>query len=346
MSMERRLYLNESCCAVAEDDRLVEYIPLEKTDQTGRIVLGRVERMMPALDAAFVDIGRKKAAFLPMKENSQTFLGGSLRSGDRIPVQIRKEEHDGKGAYLSRDLTIPGTYMLLMPMNRHIGISARFTDPGTRERLRHVGEALAGGETGLVMREAAANAERDELDAEFRHLMDVWRGIREGKIPEEGPAQELLRDYLPRGVNEILRNQDLPSGLLHQLREARNRQIRLPHGGNIVIDPCEALTVIDVNSASDASTADRRATALRTNLEACQEIMIQTRLRNLSGILVLDLIDMAEEEDRIQVEQTLAAAFQRDRIKTVIHGFTRLGLMEMTRRRTRPVLRTADPPET
>ena len=111
--------------------------------------------------------------------------------------------------------------------------------------------------------------------------------------------------------------------------------IRLPHGGNIVIDRCEAMTVIDVNSASDSGDGNRRATALRTNLEACREIMIQARLRNLAGILILDLIDMEKEEDRYRVQRELENYFQQDRIKTVIHGYTSLGLIEMTRKRSR-----------
>ena len=122
---------------------------------------------------------------------------------------------------------------------------------------------------------------------------------------------------------------------MRQLKESENRLVRLPHGGNIVIDRCEAMTVIDVNSASDAGDANRRQSVLRTNLEACREIMIPVRLRNLSGILILDLIDMEEESDRNTVRQALEEAFRADRMKTVIHGYTSLGLMEMTRKRSR-----------
>ena len=133
--MERILYLNRDFCAVAEDGRLVEYIPVLREDETGRILYGRVNRIMAGLEAAFVDIGRNRDGFLPLKENSASFTGAPLRSGDRVLIQIRKEETGRKGAYLSRDLSLPGSALILMPMNRHIGVSARITDPGERERL-------------------------------------------------------------------------------------------------------------------------------------------------------------------------------------------------------------------
>ena len=333
--MERILYVNEDFCAVAEDGRLTEYIPAGREDGAGRILTGRVERMMPGLDAAFVDIGRKRAGFLPLKENSRTFQDPGIRSGDRIPVQIRKEEHGGKGAYLSRDLTIPGSLLLLMPLNRHIGVSARIMDADDRKRMLETGTRLAEGKTGLVIREAALRASEEELLREKKALEERWRGILAGETTDGGPEEELLRDYGPRGISRVVRDAELPADLIRQRKEAESRTVRLPHGGNIVLDRCEAMTVIDVNSASDPGDGNRRQTVLRTNLEACREIMIQVRLRNLSGILILDMIDMDEETDRSLVLDTLKESFREDRIKTVIHGYTRLGLIEMTRKRSR-----------
>ncbi len=336
--MERILYISDDYCAVAEDRRLTEYIPADRPDQTGRVLWGKVQRMMPGLDAAFVEIGRKRAGFLPMKENSASFQGGALRSGDRVLVQIRKEEKGEKGAYLTRDLSIPGSRLILMPLNRHIGISARISDAADRARLLETGKSLSGGAFGLVMREASAEASEEDLRAELAALLAGWEQIRGGEAAEEGAAEELIRDYTPRGIDSILRDQPLPADLARQLAEAGHRTVRLPHGGNIVIDRCEALTVIDVNSASDAGMGSRRETVLETNLEACREIMIQARLRNLSGILILDMIDMDEETDRSLVLEALKNAFRTDRVKTVVHGYTSLGLIEMTRKRTRPSL--------
>lgn len=333
--MERILYANKTCCALSEDGRLVEFIPEREEDRTGQILEGRVDRIMPGLGAAFVKIGRKRDGFLPIKENSSSFQGGEIHSGDRILVQIRREETGQKGAYLSRDLSIAGSRMILMPMNRHIGISARITDPVRREELLDTGRRLSGGDTGLVMREASLGAAREVLQEELTQLKERWDAIRQGELPPASAEEELIRDYAVRGITRIVREKELPADLVRQKKEAENRRIRLPHGGNIVIDRCEAMTVIDVNSASDSGEGNRRETALRTNLEACREIMIQTRLRNLGGILIIDLIDMEAEEDRIRVQEALATAFREDRIKTVIHGYTRLGLMEMTRKRSR-----------
>ena len=363
--MNRELYISETFCAVSEDARLTEYIPVQRSDQTGQILTGLVDRLMPGLDAAFVDIGRKKNAFLPLRENSQTFTGPDLHSGDRILVQIRKEETGSKGAYLTRDLTIPGSRLILMPLNRHIGVSARVQDEISRSRLLQLGRALsletnylllssnqlnsdispAGSSEaammedeprfGLILRESALDASEENLRQELSELLERWTAIQSGSIPAVSPAEELYRDYAPRGISAIHENVLLPASLLHQLREASSRRITLPHGGNIGIDPCEAMTVIDVNSASDSGSGNRRQTVLRTNLEACREIMIQIRLRNLSGILILDMIDMDRKEDSEMVLHALHDAFQEDRCKTVIHGYTNLGLIEMTRKRTR-----------
>ncbi|MBQ9251822.1 MAG: ribonuclease E/G [Clostridia bacterium] len=333
----REIYLHSEFCAVVEEGRLVEYIPLRAGDQTGQILWGKVNRMMPALEAAFVDIGRKRDGFLPLRENSRSFTEGPLRSGDKVLVQIRKEEIGEKGAYLSRDLSLAGSYLILMPRNRHIGVSARIEDPEVRTKLMTLGQELAGQRFGLVMREAAVHQERDALQQELEELIHQWQEIQAGEISSLTVADELLRDYGPRGIGRIRREEALPPDLLRQWKESENRRIQLPHGGNIVIDRCEAMTVIDVNSASDAGTGDHRATTLRTNLEACQEIAIQTRVRNLSGILIIDFIDMDEATDQDLVQQTLKEAFGQDRIKTVIHGYTSLGLMEMTRKRARTI---------
>ncbi len=337
--MERTIYGNSRFAAVEEDGRLVEYIPVAPEEASGRILRGKVHRIMTGLDCAFVDIGRKKDGFLPLQENSKSFQGGAVRSGDSLLVQIRKEETGEKGAFLSRDLTIPGSYMLLMPLNRHIGVSARIAGEETRKRLRETGARLAEGRFGLVMRAAAAEAEEETLREEMASLLAQWEAIERGELSAETAAErlaaELKRDYGPRGIDRIREGEDLPPDLRRQLKEAENRTIRLPHGGNIAIDRCEAMTVIDINSGGDPGDGNRRETILRTNLEACREIMIQTRLRNLSGILILDMIDMENGTDRERVLEALGEAFREDRVKTVIHGYTALGLIEMTRKRSR-----------
>ena len=335
--MERIIYVNKAFCAVEENRRLVEYIPVREEDQTGRILYGKVNRIMAGLKAAFVDIGRERDGFLPLRENSNSFTEPDFRSGDRVLVQIRREETGKKGAALSRDISIPGSYLILMPMNRHIGISARIQDPELQEKLLRTGRELAAGRFGLVMREASASVNTEILRGEIAQLEEQWDKIRNSgaSAPEDSPYEELVRDYTPRGISRIERVDILPPDLLRQLKEGEQRKIRLPHGGNIVIDRCEALTVIDVNSASDTGQGNRREAILRTNMEACREMVIQARLRNLSGILIMDLIDMDHPEDQELILEELRKAAGGDRIKTVIHGFTNLGLLEMTRKRSR-----------
>ncbi len=345
--MERYLYISDAFSAVTEDGRLVEYIPENPEIRAGEILRGRVRRIMASLQCAFVDIGRKRSGFLPLKENSSTFRGGEIRSGGEVWVQIHREETGEKGAFLTRDLTVPGSCLILMPMNRHIGVSARVTDEEERRRLQQLGRELARDRFGLVLRAAACQKNEGELRSEADALLLRWEEAREAALgdPERRvilscgtPGEDLLRDYEPRGITGILRDAPADARMLQELRQAEAREVRLPHGGNIVIDRCEAMTVIDVNTAGDARGGRRRETILETNLEACREIAVQTRLRNLSGILILDMIDMEAEEDRTRILRELERAFEADRIKTVIHGFTRLGLVEMTRKRSRPAL--------
>jgi ribonuclease G len=152
----------------------------------------------------------------------------------------------------------------------------------------------------------------------------------------QGDATEQMKaDYIPRGVEEIRVITELDAEISRQLRQAGERTLALPSGGNIMIDRCEAMTVIDVNTASSPGLQNKEQTVTQTNLEACVLIAQQVRLRNLSGIILIDFIDMESETDRSLVLNKLEDCFREDRIKTVIHGWTRLGLMEMTRKRTR-----------
>lgn len=341
--MERILITGPDFCAVTEDGTLTEYLQRDPKQQYGDILGGTVERIMPGIGCAFVDIGRKKSGFLPLEELSQSFEGEKLKSGMRIPVQIRKEETGSKGAFLTRDLTLAGRTVLLMPMNRHIGVSSRITEDDERERLRGIGKEIAGDETGLVLRTAAQVADPDEIAEEVRTLAEEWQRIRE-RIREgytdgtvlyhQDPVEMMARDYEMMGIARRTEAELLPGDLQRQLREAEGRMIRIRNGGNIVIDRCEAMTVIDVNSASARTEGGPEDSYLETNLAACESIAAQIRLRNLGGIILIDFIDMKAEADRQKVAERLAEMLGRDRRKTVMHGWTKLGIMEMTRKRT------------
>ena len=342
--MKRCILTGREYCAVTEDGVLVEYIRRDKDDRSGDILLGRVDRIMPGLNCAFVDIGRKKNGFLPLDEASSSFTGGKVRSGDMIMLQVRKEEHDDKGAYLTRDIALPGQYVILMPMNRYIGVSNRIENADVRERLKDCGRRTANGRFGIILRLGSADAEEEDIREEAEGAFLQWEQIVEqagagGKpgtvIYSSDETERLKKDYASRGIDEFREQAEPDPDILKQLRSAGERRISLPAGGNIVIDRCEAMTVIDVNTSSDHGGEGKEQTILRTNLQACRVIAQQVRLRNLSGIILTDFIDMENDTDRGAVSSELEACFRKDRIKTVIHGWTRLGLMEMTRKRIR-----------
>ena len=345
--MKRVILNGPGFCAVTEDDRLVEYIRKDDSDQCGDILMGKIDRIMPGLDCAFVNIGRKKDGFLPLKDTGGSFRAAQLRSGETVMLQIRKEENGGKGALLTRDLSIPGRTVILMPMNRYIGVSSRIEDQAVRERLKEAGHMIAGDRFGLILRRAAAAVSEETIREETESLYQRWQVLRHeaqqagtpGRILLHGSVTEqLAADYCAGGIDEIIETETPGPAILRQLKQASERKLLLPGGGNIVIDRCEAMTVIDVNTASARGESGKEQTVLATNLEACERIAEQVRLRNLSGILLIDFIDMDSETDRSLVSGRLAACFAADRIKTVIHGWTTLGLMEMTRKRTRPDL--------
>ena len=358
----RELYVipgTDGSVLLTEEGKAVEVMREMSADPTGTVYLGKVDRIMKNPEAAFVDIGAGKDAFLPLKENSESFIGPELRGGMKVPVQIRREQHGSKGAFVSRDLVIPGTSMILMPMNRHIGVSAKITAEKDRKRLKDLGARLTEGKFGLVMRTAAVEAEDDALESEYAVLTEKWCMLQKklencsaiGPVDTaESTAERYLRDYGNGGIDHIVTSGKLTfetkvpvtvcereyiaQKIRNTVKSALKRTVVLPHGGSLVIDPCEAMTVIDVNTASDTRGSGNGF--LTTNLEACSEIAAQLRLRNISGIVIIDMIDMQTETEREQVLKALREAVLNDPAKTVIHGMTSLGLIEMTRKRTAP----------
>ena len=341
--MKRTIISGPGYSAVTEDGKLMEFLREDPEDQSGMILLGRIDRLMPGMNCAFVDIGRRKNGFLPLDEESESFSGGRIRSGETLLLQIRKEENGDKGAFLTRDITLPGSLVILMPMNRYIGVSSRIKDEEIRERLKRHGRETANGRFGIVMRNAAAEAKPEDIREETERLFNIWLQIlseaKDGGKPghlfrTDDTLTRLKEDYASGGYESVTETCGPGPEISRQLRQAAERTVRLPGGGDIVIDRCEAMTVIDVNTASSAGKESKERTVLETNMEACEVIAQQARLRNLGGIILVDFIDMDSETDQSLVLEKLETCFSYDRIKTVIHGWTRLGLMEMTRKRT------------
>ena len=363
----RRIYVKAGTpreIAVAEDGRLVEYLLDDGASVAEAIYLGRVERVVPGMKAAFVDIGQEKNGFLPLEERSRSVQLSPLRDGQRVLVQVKKDAQGVKGAFLTRDISLCGEYVIVMPLNRYIGVSARIEDEGLRETMRKLGQDITGGQYGLVMRASAPGAEEADIREEAETLLVRWDAISRAAPTAHAPSMihrprtlldSLLDDYLPRGVDSVVTNDGdaarqlsgmLPvtvteedpmasSGMAAQRDRALRRHVWLDSGGSLVIDRCEAMTVIDVNTAKFTGKRDLADTIFQLNLEACGEIARQVRLRNLSGIILIDMIDMDGEEQRERVLERLNECFAADRVKTVIHGFTSLGLIEMTRKKSR-----------
>lgn len=354
--------------ALVEDGRLCEYLRDEEDAVTEAVYAGRVERIVPGMKAAFVNIGQEKNGFLPLEERSQTAVLPKLQSGDTVLVQVKKEAQGTKGAFLTRDITLCGQYTILMPMNRYIGVSSRIQDEEVRRGMVSLGKHLAENRFGLIMRQASANANECDIRIEVDELLCAWQDLAARAPTAHVPSvvhmprtqlQSLLDDYRSRGIDRIVTNDtqlahDLRdvapvvlasdelmdvARLTHQRDKALQRHVWLDSGASLVIDLCEAMSVIDVNTAKFTGKRDLAETVLKTNLEACREIARQVRLRNLSGIILIDMIDMDSQEHREQVLKALKDAFETDRVKTVVHGFTSLGLIEMTRKKSRMPLR-------
>lgn len=366
----RELYVrkgNGIDIAVLEDGKLVEYLPADEDASSEAIYLGRVERVVPGMKAAFIQIGQEKNGFLPLEERNVPDLP-KLKVGMSVIVQVRKEAQGVKGAFLSRDISLCGEYVLFVPLNRMNAVSSRITRERDRKALKELAKDIAQEQFGLIMRNAALNASEEAIRAEVDTLRTRWESIRKAAPTAHVPSvlhaprttlDLVLADYRPRGIDRIVTNDEALAAKLAdvapvlrmgddlfdvgrittEVQRALDRRVWLHSGGNLVFDPCEAMTVIDVNTAKFTGKHKLADTVLQTNLEACEEIVHQVRLRNLSGIIIIDMIDMVSRADQQAVLDALNRGFAQDRVKTVVHGFTSLGLVEMTRKRSRPPLR-------
>ncbi|NLI21125.1 MAG: hypothetical protein GX418_06215 [Clostridiales bacterium] len=363
--------------ALLDEGKLAEFY-LEERDDTSlvnAVILGRVERVVPGMHAAFVQLGQSLNGYLPLSEKEDFQRSGEdkpLSAGAELIVQVKKDARDQKGAFLTRDISLPGQYLILMPLNRYVGVSKRVADDDERAALMALGHELSGNAYGLVMRSAALPARPDALVQERDSLLALWTAIRERAVYAKAPAvlqrdlsvlSALVRDYAPRYEITITCNDAVnrmpspPTGLLWeqvgepemealwkssrvaaQLQEALGRRVELRNGGSLVIDEREALTTVDVNSGKFIPAASDDL-PLKLNLAACPEIARQLRLREASGIVLIDFIDMKNDEQRAQVALRMKEELSRERDKTVVHGFTSLGLLEMTRKRAGASLR-------
>ena len=394
----------ETRVATIENGMLVD-IRIERVQKVGlvgTICQGTVRRVLPGMEAAFVDIGLEKAAFLHVSDLAEARtldeqgertvqpIARVLREGQTLAVQVIKDPLGSKGARVSSNLTAPSRYLVMMPHESGIGVSTRIEDEAERERLRSLveelraatddpeGAASATAGTGYIVRTAAEGATREALADDMAYLAKVWERVGRRRA-EAAPGsvifrdlplvQRLLRDsrgeeleriridsresyqqcrefcaeYVPELADRI---EHYPGerpifdlhGVEDEIERALERKVPLKSGGYLVIDQTESMTTIDINTGGYVGRRNLEETIFKTNLEAAQAIARQLRLRNLGGIIIIDFIDMGDAEHRRQVLRALEKALERDRSRTQVSEVSSLGLVEMTRKRTRESL--------
>ena len=386
----------ETRVATVENGMLVDVRieRVQKVGLVGTIFQGTVKRVLPGMEAAFVDIGLDKAAFLHVSDVAEARqeseegerqllpIARVLREGRTLAVQVVKDPLGSKGARVSTNLTVPSRYLVMMPHEHGIGVSTRIDDEDERERLRALIEELRAendmGSIGYIVRTAADGASREALADDMSYLAKVWRGVR-GRCEETASGEVMFRDLpLVQRLLRDIRGEDLERiridsresyresvdfcteyvpelaeriehypgerpifdlhGIDDEIERALDRKVPLKSGGYLVFDQTESMTTVDINTGGYVGRRNLEETIFKTNLEAAQSIARQLRLRNLGGIIIIDFIDMSDAEHRRQVLRALEKALERDRARTQVSEVSALGLVEMTRKRTRESL--------
>ncbi len=397
MSEELLINVTPMECRVAlVENGVVQELFVERTARrglVGNIYKGKVVRVLPGMQAAFVEIGLSRTAFLhvndivwPKREKENPEPPGIhevVHEGQTLTVQVMKDMMGSKGARLTTDLSIPSRYLVYMPYGEHIGVSQRIESDSERERLKtltrqlrdEIASSLKGG---VIVRTAAEGVSEAELRHDMQFLIKLWQHINDRKQREAAPSliyeelplyQRVVRDMVTPDVGKVLidsrethakvlefavgfvpgvedRIEHYPGerplfdlyNIEEDLQKALMRKVTLKSGGYLIIDQTEAMTTVDVNTGSFVGTRTLEDTVFKTNLEATHAICRHLRLRNLGGIIIIDFIDMQEAEHRQQVLKSLEKMLSRDHAKTKITQVSELGLVEMTRKRTRESL--------
>lgn len=354
----------------------------------GNIYNGRVSRVLPGMQSAFIDIGLERAAFLHVGDIKELASNSEqnrpierlLHEGGNILVQVIKDAIGTKGARLSTQTSIAGRMLVYLPHESHIGVSQRIEDNLERELLREKLQQIlpADAKGGYIIRTMAEAASESDLHADIEYLHKLWQDIQNKSLTVSSPAllyqdldlsHRVLRDIVDDDTHRILVDsretfqklivfaQNYMSnvasrinhyagerplfdlyGVEEEIERSLARRVNLKSGGYVIIDQTEALTTMDVNTGGFIGVRNFDDTIFKTNLEAAQVIARQLRLRNLGGIIIIDFIDMEDEEHKNAVLAEFNKALMKDRTRMTVNGFSTLGLVEMTRKRTRESL--------
>ncbi|QKI88648.1 ribonuclease G [Thiomicrorhabdus xiamenensis] len=384
---------NETRVAWVENGVLQE-VWVERSNKrglVGNIYMGKVDRVLPGMQAAFVNIGLERAAFLHVSDVCHKAIGSDdeqcddiaklLRCGQKIMVQVVKDPLGTKGARVTMQVTIPSRMLVYMPTEKTLGVSQKIDSNEERERLREMVKQIpeySDAEGGYIVRTVAEGVDFHEMRADMIYLQRLWSGIQDKARTSRKPAViyedlplylRILRDipieriekirvdstetykkmqlFVDQYVMELADRLGLYQGerpifdlynIEEEIQAALHKRVNLKSGGYLIIDQTEAMTTIDVNTGAFVGHRNLEETIYRTNLEATQAIARQLRLRNLGGIIILDFIDMEDKTHQDHVLSALDKELSRDRVKTSISSISSLGLVEMTRKRTRESL--------
>ncbi len=378
------------------ENGVVQELSIERSHNkgfVGNIYKGKVVRVLPGMQAAFVDIGLARTGFIHAADMSDANgdtegrrgelpdIRTLVREGQTLVVQVSKEPIGTKGARLTTNLSVSSRYLVYMPNSTHIGVSTRIEGDGERQRLRELVETLAREQEmpgGFILRTVAENARPEELRSDLGFLQKLWsdfqskisgapvpaaihtdmplflRALRDlARAPIEkirvdsrqswSQMREFCGSYYPELTDLIeLYSGERPLldlyGVEDEISRALDTRVPLKSNGYLIVEQTEAMTTVDVNTGAFVGRRNLEETIFKTNMEAASAIVRQLRLRNLGGIIVLDFIDMKDPEHERQVLRTLEKALEKDHAKTSITGVSELGLVEMTRKRTRESL--------
>ena len=363
-----------------------------KRGLVGNIYRGTVSRVLPGMQAAFIELGLERTAFLHVSDiavrnesngekNSQTIME-LLREGQEVVAQVIKDPMGSKGARLTTQLSIPSRYLVYMPGADHVGVSQKIDEEEERQRLKDIVGSYASefDPGGYIVRTVAEGVSDEAIYNDMQFLQKLWSSIKDRSEVNNGDDGNLLYEDLPLVMRTMrdLSGSDIEKiridsnetyhrvkkfaskfipelanqieyypgerpifdlyGVEDEIRRALERKVQLKSGGYLIIDQTEAMTTIDVNTGAFVGHRNLEETIFKTNLEATQAIVRQLRLRNLGGIIIIDFIDMTDIEHRRQVLRALEKSLERDHAKTHISEVSTLGLVEMTRKRTRESL--------
>ncbi|WP_281889031.1 Rne/Rng family ribonuclease [Paenibacillus sp. YYML68] len=381
--------------AILEQGKLAEYYKghREQSQLAGNIYIGRVERVLQGMQAAFVEIGLERNGFLYIDDllpanldkqpKEKPSIHELVKVGQHIMVQVVKEPVGTKGARLTTHYSIPGRFGVYMPYADYVGVSRKIEQAAERDKLKRMAERLIEPSEGYIVRTAALGETEQSLAADLAELRARWRYMEEavkrgGHVPRQifgdlDMLPRLIRDVFRDDVQEVLvsgrevleeiramlsiGSQPLAErvyvyegvdvmadfGIAKQLEQGLRRKVWLDSGSYLIIDRTEALTVIDINTGKYTGSVDLEQTVFDTNLEAAREVARLLRLRDIGGLIVIDFIDMETEALRSRVLDELARETRKDRTKTVVVGWTKLGLVEMTRKKVRDSKETTVP---